>query len=262
VKNFYWLIQGDCLKILPKLKSESVDLILTDPPYNIASSNKLTKRNDKIVTTMEAWGKEINDVFCENEYREIWNNLTSLYNIVLKQNGSILTFFDRNKPYYLEPMYRKFVFRNMIAFVYKNPLPHFRKNNYRSGFELCAWFSKEQYKINFLGQKQMINVFEGSKGITLKNEWRNPKKVTSHPTEKYEWQIKPLIERHSDVGDVVLDPFLGSGTTMKVCQDLGRSCIGIEINPKYCEIVKKRCFGRQFLDREVEYKFEVLESSE
>jgi len=81
---------------------------------------------------------------------------------------------------------------------------------------------------------------------------------TAHPTQKPEKVIGQLVKAFSFKGDVVLDPFLGSGTTMKVCQDLGRSCIGIEINPEYCEIIKKRCFGRTFLDRQVEYKFERL----
>ena len=57
--------------------------------------------------------------------------------------------------------------------------------------------------------------------------------------------------------ELVLDPFVGSGTTIEACQNLGKSCIGIEINPTNCEIIKKRCFIRQFLDRKVNYEFTV-----
>ena len=57
---------------------------------------------------------------------------------------------------------------------------------------------------------------------------------------------------------VVLDPFVGSGTTMKVAQNLLRSCVAIEVVPSYCEMIRARCFGRRLIDREVDYGFEVL----
>ena len=80
-------------------------------------------------------------------------------------------------------------------------------------------------------------------------------RMSEHPFEKPEPLIKIMIENCSNKGDTILDPFLGSGTTMKVAQDLARSCIGIEISPRYCQLAKDRCFGRQFLDRKVEYEF-------
>ena len=79
-----------------------------------------------------------------------------------------------------------------------------------------------------------------------------------HPSQKPTGLIKVLIEKFSNENDVILDPFIGSGSTIFACQDMKRSCIGIEIDPKYCDLIKKRCFGRQFLDRKVEYKFEVF----
>jgi DNA modification methylase len=244
-KLFYRIIQGDCLDVLSTIKTNSVDLILTDPPYNIASNSKLTFRKDRIVTTREAWGTKFQDDFPEKEYARMMLEAAKQGYRILKPNGSFITFINRGRPYYLTPFYRLFTFRNMIIFIKKNPLPHIRKNNYRSGFQQAAWFSKSKYKINFISQREMVNVFHG----------RNDKK-TSHPTEKCEWMIRPLIERHSDRGDVILDPFLGSGTTMKCAQDLGRSCIGVEISPEYCDMARRRCFGRTFLDREVEYRFE------
>jgi len=232
MKLFWKVIEGDCFEVLPRLEPKSIDLICTDPPYNISSDFKLTKQKNKIKTTKEAWGSEFEDDISEPRY------LKFMEEFLLKENGSILTFFDRSKPYLLKPFYKIFFFRNMIAFIKKNPTPHIRKNNYRSGFELCAWFSRKKYKINFLGQREMKNYFIGCSGIGLRE--REGRKVTEHPTEKMEWMIKPLIERHSAPGDVVLDPFLGSGTTMVVCKKLKRSCIGIEIKKKYCILARKR----------------------
>lgn len=72
--------------------------------------------------------------------------------------------------------------------------------------------------------------------------------------------VRPILSSCPPNG-IVLDPMAGSGTTMKVARDLGRSCIAIELNPQYCEIARKRCFGKTFIDREVEYSFEVFGES-
>ena len=66
-----------------------------------------------------------------------------------------------------------------------------------------------------------------------------------------------MIISSSEPGETILDPFLGSGTTMKAARDLNRNCIGIEIDPACCEIARNRVFGKQFLDRTVEYKFTI-----
>lgn len=255
--SFYWLIQGDCLQVLPYLEKEygaSIDLVLTDPPYNIGSDTKLTKQGGVIKTTNEAWSKSFNDRLSEDEYTALIRFLGKRFYVLLKRKGSMITFYDRGRPYLIKPLYDRFAFRNTIIFLKRNPLPHFRKNNYRSGFEQCMWFSKDQYYLNFIGQAEMINYFWGNIGVGLHDS--EGRRTTTHPTEKPEWMIKPLIERHSKPGDLILDPFIGSGTVMKVAQDLGRSCIGIDIVPKYCRMTYNRCFGRTFLDREVKYVFD------
>jgi len=82
-----------------------------------------------------------------------------------------------------------------------------------------------------------------------------PKERLGHPTQKPEKIINFLMRGHSNKDDWVYDPFMGSGTTMKVAQDLGRNCVGIELLEKYCNMIKNRCFTRTFLDREVSYEF-------
>jgi len=251
--SLYKIIQGDCFKVLPTLKTNSIDLLLTDPPYNIAGTSRIGFDKGVPKATKDIWGASFKDDYTEAEYSKFMLDLAKLSFRLLKQDGSLLLFFDKGKPYYLTPFYRLLKSRNIICFVKTNPPPHIRLNNYRSSFELCAWFSKERYNVNFISQKEMKNVFSGRTSGT---------KHTDHPTEKSEWMIKPLIERHSKRGDLILDPFLGSGTTMKVCQDLGRSCIGIEIEPEYCEMSKNRIFGKTFLDRNVEYEFSQFMEAE
>ncbi len=246
--NICYLYNSDCFKLFPLFPTNSIDLILTDPPYNIASDNKVGVRSGKGYSTNELWGNEFQDDYTEREYIGMMNKLAKEAFRILKPDGSFITFIDRGKPYYLHAFYRLLNFRNSIDFIIKNPAQHLRKNNYRSGYETVYWFSKNYYNINFISQKNMINVFYGSIGFANKKE-------TDHPTEKYLWMIKPLIERHSRKGDVILDPFMGSGSVMKVCLEMGRNIIGIEIKKEYCEMIKKRCFGKQFLDRKYDYKY-------
>ena len=224
------LINGDAFKQTYRFEKGFANLIIVDPPYNIGSKTKLTKVKGKIITTEEAWGKAFDKNMNDKEYIEYMDKLCNLCDYALYDKGSLIIFFDRAKPFYLLPFYDRFKFRNMLCFIKKNPVPHFRKNNYRSGFELAAWFSREKYDINFISQEKMINVFYGNIG----------RKETSHPTEKYEWMIEPLILRHSKRNDVVFDPMMGSGIVPVMCKRHGRKYVGIEINEEYFNIAKER----------------------
>ena len=86
------------------------------------------------------------------------------------------------------------------------------------------------------------------------------KEVGNHPDPKPLKLWEQLIEAFSDKNDVILDPFAGSGTTLMASFNLKRNCICIESNPKYCNIIKERCFGRKYLEEreEADYRFEVI----
>jgi len=225
------IVCEDSLEVLKRFPMYSVDLVFTDPPYGIDDENKITFVGGLPLSNKDAWGETMNT---PDDMQNFYKLLADLLDNILKEDGSILLFFDRGKPFLLEPFYQKFVFRNIIAFIKRNPSPHLNKNNYRSGFELCAWLSRKKYKINFISQKDMVNVFYGTIGFSM-----FVGKHTTHPTEKYEWMIKPLIERHSDPGDIILDPFVGSGRICVEAKKLGRRYIGIDINEEYCEMARK-----------------------
>jgi len=91
--------------------------------------------------------------------------------------------------------------------------------------------------------------------LKFRNMTALPHERLGHPTQKPIALIKFLIKGHSNKGDTIFDPFLGSGTTMKGAQELGRSCIGIEIESEYIEMIRNRCYGITFLDKQVEYDF-------
>jgi len=242
MKNFYWLIQGDCLKVLPKLESESVDLAIIDPPYFL-----LKGRDWDSFDSLESFLK----------FTEEWLNQVFR---VLKIDRQAYVFWSQR---YLSKFYElksNFKIERLLIWYYKN----YTKSGY-----IVKNFIWDYDPIFFLS-KGKIEVFNlkhsedcgQSSVLTFTKPQRNFKTdLKMHPTQKPIKLIERLVKASSNIGDVILDPFLGSGTTMEACQNLGRSCIGIEINPEYCEIVKKRCFGRQFLDREVEYKFTIWDSA-
>ena len=127
-------------------------------------------------------------------------------------------------------------FKNKIYFKKKNPVPSIRKNNYRSTIEECLWFTKgKQYTFNFGAQSDMLQVYEGTIG----------KKKTQHPTEKYTWMVEPLIRNHTKPGDVVLDAFAGSATTLVVARQHDRQAIGFEKSPAMYAMAKARIEAEQ-----------------
>jgi site-specific DNA-methyltransferase (adenine-specific) len=225
---------------LATVPSNFVDLVLTDPPYGIADSAKLTKKGSKIVSTQEAWG---------SDFKDSWNTIDDYYQWlkpfiaqfvrVMKDNGSLILFLDRKYTglitHYIEQDFA-LNFKNKIYFKKKNPVPGIRKNNYRSTIEECVWFTKgKQYTFNFGAQADMLQVYEGPIG----------KKKTKHPTEKYGWMIEPLIRNHTQPGQVVLDAFAGSATTLVVAKQQNRHAIGFEKSPAMFEMARARIEAEQ-----------------
>lgn len=225
---------------LAAVPSNFVDLVLTDPPYGIADSSKLTKKGSKIVTTKEAWGADFQDSWASiDDYYQWLKPFIAQFVRVLKDNGSLVLFLDRKYTgliaHYLEQDF-DLNFKNKIYFKKKNPVPSIRKNNYRSTIEEAVWFSKgKQYTFNFGAQADMLQVYEGPIG----------KKKTNHPTEKYTWMVEPLIRNHTKPGDVVLDAFAGSATTLVVAQQHNRSAIGFEKSPAMYAMAKARIEAEQ-----------------
>lgn len=244
---------ADCLDILPQIPSNSIDLIATDPPYNIGDSNKLTKSGNKIRTNKESWGEW--DSMDEKEYLEwIERNIKEFYR-VLKDSGSLVMFFDKFNITYLRDMGVKIGFHpvNFYALFKRNPLPNFRKNGFTSGFELGMIFNKNKSKKkwNFLKQNEMQNYFVYTIG----------QKETNHPTEKPVQAFKRLIQIFTDKGDIVLDPFAGSGTTLVAAKSLGRNFIGVEREEKYVNACKER-LAQQFLDLPIKKTPKVQQDKE
>ncbi|MCG8509084.1 MAG: site-specific DNA-methyltransferase, partial [Rhodospirillales bacterium] len=165
---------------------------------------------------------------------------------VLRPGGSMYMFTAREQNGYFirKAVERGFVYRNQLAMVKKNPLPSLSKTNWRSGFELCLYLVKPIKQratgvaqsgpsgatFNFLSQPDCINVYP----YLVRN------KTTTHPTEKPLGFVRRLVEVSSRPGDLVLDPFVGSGTTAVAAKTTGRDFLGFDTSPEYVKMARRR----------------------
>ena len=226
------IICAPCEDIFPQIPDNSIDFILTDPPYNIGDSNKLTKVGNKFQTNKESWGEW--DSMDEKEYLEWINKNVIEYYRILKNSGSLVMFFDKFNITYLRDFGKNAGFHpvNFYALVKRNPVPNLRKNGFTSGFELAIIFNKnkKERKWNFIRQNEMQNYFMCNIG----------QKASNHPTEKNLDAMKRLITIFTDENDLVLDPVCGGGTSCVAAKQLKRNYIGIDISKEYCEMARQR----------------------
>lgn len=159
---------------------------------------------------------------CVEDYYEWLKPFIAEFVRVLKDSGSLILFLDRK---YTGLIIRKswkhfdLNFKNKIYFKKKNPVPSIRKKlQIQRNRRGCLFTKGKQYTFNFGAQADMVQFYEGSIGH----------KQTQHPTEKYRWMIEPLIKNHTRPGDVVLDSFAGSATTLVVASQHGCHAIGFE----------------------------------
>ncbi|MFN3167772.1 MAG: DNA-methyltransferase [Phycisphaeraceae bacterium] len=226
------ITQVDAIEGLKQLPDNSVDLIVTDPPYNIASKSKIITLQGKLQTTDEAFGEW--DTYHPFDFDNLIRQLISEAYRVLKPGAGFYMFTAResNARFIEMVVKRGFTYRNVIAMT-KSPSPSIYKNHWRSGFDLCLYATKGKSRtrvFNFLTQAEMSNVQSYSP--------RN--KVSKHPTEKPLELIERIIRVSSNPGDLVVDPFLGSGTTAVAAKKLGRKYLGFELHGPYLKIIRDR----------------------
>ncbi len=229
---------GDCVGLLHFFPENSVDLIITDPPYMVSKKNNKFKGLD--VFEKRTISLDFGD------WDRGWENEEDYFNWVekwfaegvrvMKKDSWIYIFFSKERlgifHLYLSPKYG-IESRTIFTWVKPNPLPSVYKTNWRSATEFVYVGSIGNGKIkNFLGQNEMVNYMIMTNGSGYKK--------TKHPTEKPELLISRFVMANSLEGDLVLDFFAGSGTTLAVCEKYNRRWIGIEMNEEYCQMAKNR----------------------
>lgn len=239
-ENFV-LGKGDCIELMKKIPSDSIDLIITDPPYFL-SNDGITCQSGKMVSVNKGdWDKvsSINEV---DLFNELWLRECQR---VLSKDGSIWVFGTNHNIFSVGHTIQKLNFKilNTITWIKTSPPPNLSCRMFTHSTETIIWSkknSKSKHYFNYSlmkelnGGKQMKDVW--TFGRTKKIEKRHGK----HPTQKPEEIIERIVLCSSQEGDVILDLFSGSGTTGVVSVRNDRKYIGIEISEEYLQISKKR----------------------
>lgn len=245
---------GDCIKILnEKIEEKSVELIFADPPYNL-SGNGLKWEGNKTggdwYMVNEEWDK-----MTAPEYMQFTRKWIAGCYKALKDNGSIYISCTYHNLAEVMIVLKQLDFKinNVIVWQKTNSMPNMTKRVFTHSTEFVVWAVKgknwifnyeELKKINPEKQKdgslkQMRDVWSLPL-VQGKERLRGKDGRALHPTQKPEEMLKRIIIASSNKGDTVLDPFLGSGTTIFVAKKLGRNWIGIEKSKEYVNIAKKR----------------------
>jgi site-specific DNA-methyltransferase (adenine-specific) len=220
------LINDNFINVIPTLNDESVSLFLIDIPYNISRDNNFNSmkdRKNRVGIDFGEWDKEFDE---------------SSLNILipkLKKGGSILIWSAFEQFDIIREVFQELEIKDKLIWEKSNPMPRNRDRRYVSNIELCTWYVKKGGKWVFNRQK------ENYESCVL----RYPSEsgggfIRYHPTQKNLEMIKYLINIHSNPKDMVVDCFLGGGTTGVACKILDRDFIGVELDKNYFEISKKR----------------------
>jgi len=240
------LYTGDCFEILPKLTMK-VDLVLTDPPYNLSGKNLEWKDNK----TGGDW-KKVNEQWDQfddyQSYLDFSKEWIKLAKRVLNPHGAFLICCSYHSlgEVIIAAKENGLRFLNCIVWKKTNPMPNMTKRMLTHSTEFILWFSVNSgWTYNYENMKkyragkQLTDVWE-LPSCQGKERLKNPDGRAAHPTQKPEKLFERLIEMTTKRGDVILDPFMGSGTTAVVAEKLGRKWIGIEKNIDYINLAKER----------------------
>ena len=240
------ILNGDCLKELKKIPDKTFDLVFADPPYNMQIGEKLTRPDSsKVSGVNDKWDQFISfkhyDDFCKSWLIECKR--------ILKDNGSIWVIGSYHNifriGYHLQNL--GYWLLNDVIWRKNNPMPNFRGTRFTNAHETLIWASKNKeskYTFNYQSLKCLND------DLQMRSDWKLPicsgkerikkngKKI--HSTQKPEALLHRLILASTNKGDVILDPFLGTGTTAVVSKKLGRGYFGIEKDKRYFLAAKER----------------------
>jgi len=250
------IIHGDCIEILKSMPENSVDLVFADPPYNLQLRNDLYRPNmTKVNAVNDGW-----DRFGDfAEYDEFTREWLSASQRVLQETGTIWVIGTYHNIYRVGAIMQDlgFWFLNDIVWIKNNPMPNFRGVRFTNAHETMIWAQKKKgakYTFNHQSMKALND------DLQMRSDWNlnlatGKQRIKSngtkaHSTQKPEALLYRIIMASSNPGDVVLDPFFGSGTTGAVAKKLGRNWIGIERDKKYIKVAQKRIDAVQGANQE------------
>ena len=241
------VLYGDCLSHLKKLSSDSVDLVFADPPYNLQLDRELLRPNNTRVDGVDNdWDKF--DSFAN--YDEFCRSWLFECRRILKPDGALWVIGSYHNIFRTGAVLQDLGYwiLNDVVWRKTNPMPNFRGRRFTNAHETLIWASREQssrYTFNYESMKALND------DIQMRSDWlfpicSGPERLKdeggrkAHPTQKPEALLHRIVLASTNRGDVVLDPFFGTGTTGAVAKQLGRRFIGIEQDADYVKAARER----------------------
>lgn len=237
----FCLGHGDCIELMKEIKDETIDLIITDPPYFL-SNDGITCKSGKMVSVNKGDWDKLNTYEQIDNFNELWLKECQR---VLTKDGTIWIFGTNHNIFNVGYNLQKLNFKilNTITWVKKSPPPNLSCRTFTHSTETIIWSKKNSKSKHYFNYSLMKELNEGKqmKDVWLMGRTKNiEKRYGVHPTQKPEEIIDRIVLSSSKIGDVILDLFTGSGTTGVVSVRNNRKFIGIDNNMEYLSISKNR----------------------
>ncbi len=251
------VLAGDCISEMKKLPDACIDLIFADPPYNLQLKGDLHRPdNSKVDAVDNAWD-QFDNFRVYDEFTRTW--LGEAHRI-LKPNGAIWVIGSYHNVFRLGTALQDLGYwiLNDVVWRKSNPMPNFRGKRFTNAHETLIWAAKSDQSKYVFNYEAMKHVYDG---IQMRSDWLIPicngherlkdeHGDKAHPTQKPEALLHRVILSSTQKGDVILDPFFGTGTTGAVAKMLGREFIGIEREAAYRKVAKARIESVRRFERE------------
>ena len=241
------ILGGDCIQIMNSLPAGSVDLIFADPPYNLQLKGDLHRPDNSRVDAVDDHWDQFSSFAVYDAFTRDW---LAAARRLLKPDGAIWVIGSYHNIFRVgaELQNQQFWIMNDVIWRKSNPMPNFRGKRLTNAHETLIWASKAEgakYTFNYEALKSL------NEGIQMRSDWNLPictggerlkdaEGGKAHPTQKPESLLHRVLVGTTNPGDVVLDPFFGTGTTGAVAKMLGRDWIGIEREAAYREVAERR----------------------
>ncbi len=241
------ILVGDAVEIMNRLDEGTADMIFADPPYNLQLRGELVRPNNTRVDGVDAGWDKFADFKAYDDFTWAW--LTAARR-VLKDDGTLWVIGSYHNIYRVGSILQDLGFwiLNDIIWHKSNPMPNFRGKRFTNAHETLLWCAKSQEQKGYTFNYQAMKA--ANEDLQMRSDWIIPvcsgserlkrNGIKAHPTQKPEALLHRVILSSTNVGDVVLDPFFGSGTSGAVAKKLGRGFIGIERDPGYAALARQR----------------------
>ncbi|MDB5508382.1 MAG: modification methylase [Hyphomicrobiales bacterium] len=242
------ILLGDCVAEINRLPEASIDLVFADPPYNLQLENTLSRPDQSVVDAVDDdWDKFSSFA----EYDRFTREWLTAVRRVMKPDATIFVIGSYHNIFRVGTILQDLGFwiLNDIVWRKNNPMPNFRGRRFTNAHETMIWASRSAAAKNYTFNYEALKA--GNEDCQVRSDWLLPictggerlkdeNGRKTHPTQKPESLLTRVLLSASNKGDVVLDPFFGSGTTGAVARRLGRSFIGTERDPVYAKAARAR----------------------